>query len=236
MPPKKDKKKHKKRHHNFSDLDEEKLLEEIKLHINHGEQQVLLFMGIGLKGKGLHSNLLIFRAVEKKLYNIDPHGTGQVPMFAAQYKKVDTICNFLAKGLGFIYVPSSVSCPYLKGDRKVGFQAIENMTGYKTGFCAWWNAFIVELCCLKPDVPFDVLYKEASELLSDDPYKLYKAIVQYQYKLQRVILQIAEKAGIDIAKRADMENVYDRLITIVSERLAELRTKRKELLGYAKLK
>jgi hypothetical protein len=212
------------------------LLEEIKLHISHGEQQVLLFMGIGLKGKGFHSNLLIFRAVEKKLYNIDPHGTGQIAAYAAQYKKVDTICSFLAKGLGYTYVPSSVSCPYLKGDRKVGFQAIENMAGYKEGFCAWWNAFIVELCCLKPDVPFDLLYKEASELLSNDPYKLYKAIVHYQYKLQQVILQIAEKAGIDIASRGNMENVYDRLIIIVSDRLAKLRTKRKELLGYAKLK
>ena len=222
---------------NVSDLTiarTKELVAELKPHFQNGEKQVLLFMGIGLKGKGFHSNLLILRAVDKKIYNIDPHGTGRIAEYHAQYKKVDRVCEGLAKGLGFTYVPSSESCPYLKGERKVGFQAIENMTGYKTGFCAWWNAFIVELCCLKPEVPFETLYKEASVLLSDEPEKLYRAIVHYQYKLQQVILQIAEKAGIDVARRADMDNVYFRLSIIVSERLKALKEKRKEILGYAK--
>jgi hypothetical protein len=108
------------------------------------------------------------------------------------------------------------------------------MTGFRTGFCAWWNAFIVELCCLKPDTPFDVIYKESSELLSDEPEKLYKAIVHYQWKLQQIILQIAEKAGIDVANKADMQNVYERMGIVVATRLKQLREKRREILGYAK--
>ena len=213
---------------------QKELISELKLHLDNGEKQILLFMGIGIKGKGFHSNLLIFRAVEKKLYNIDPHGEGRIKAFEAQYKKVDTVCTALAKGVGFTYITSGQSCPYLRGERKLGFQAIECMTGHKTGFCAWWNAFVVELCCLKPDTPFDVIYKESSELLSAEPEKLYRAIIHYQYKLQQVILQIAEKAGIDVAKRGDIENVYDRLAVVVFTRLKMLKEKRKEILGYAK--
>lgn len=210
------------------------LLAELKPHFENGEKQVMLFMGIGVKSVGHHSNLLIFRAVDKKLYNIDPHGTGEVFGFKAQYKKVDKVCEALAKGLGFTYVPSADSCPYIRGASKLGFQAIEGIAGHREGFCAWWNAFIVELCCLKPDVPFEALYKEASELLSDNPEKLYRAVVHYQYKLQQVILQIADKAGIPIARRANMDNVYRRLVIVVSDRLTQLKAKRKEILGYAK--
>jgi len=210
------------------------LIAELKPHFENGEKQVMLFMGIGVKSVGHHSNLLIFRAVDKKLYNIDPHGTGDVSGFKAQYKKVDKVCEALAKGLGFAYVPSADSCPYIRGASKLGFQAIEGIAGHREGFCAWWNAFIVELCCLKPDVPFEALYKEASELLSDNPEKLYRAVVHYQYKLQQVILQIADKAGIPIARRANMDNVYRRLVIVVSDRLTQLKAKRKEILGYAK--
>lgn len=209
-----------------------RVLPAIKNIVDKGEKQIMIFLGIGTVSSGFHSNLILIRTVEKEIHIIDPHGEQTTAQYKAQYKKLNTFGNDMAKGLGFKYIPSEESCPYLTGKKKMGFQAIENLAGYSGGFCGWWSSFIIEMCCLKPDIPFVEIYKESAQLLTDKPEKLYRAIVHYQWKLQQTILEIANKAGIDTERRANMENVYERLAIVASKRLEELKEKRMKILGY----
>lgn len=210
------------------------ILPAIKNILNNGEKQILLFLSVGTVSAGHHSNLILIRAVEKEVHIIDPHGEGTISSYTAQYRKIHTFGNDLATLLGkdWKYITSEKTCPYLKKDVKRGFQAIENLYGSKMGFCGWWNAFIIEMCCLKPDTPFVEIYEESAKLLSDEPEKLYKAIVHYQWKLQQTIIEIANKAGIETEGRADMQNVYNRVAIVIAERLNELKEKRMKILGY----
>jgi hypothetical protein len=210
--------------------------EEIQKNFQKGEKQVLFFMGIGID-RSYHSNLILVRAVEKKVYIIDPHGTQNVRIFHAQYGKQEKIVAFLAKQLGFQLVRSEESCPYLIKEKRLGFQAIENLAENREGFCGWWNGFMIELCCLKPDVPFPQLYKEARELLSDDPVKLYNVVVKFQYNIQQIIVGILEKSDkAEMRGRTSFRDftLYRQVASIVNERLRQLKAKRKEILGYAK--
>jgi hypothetical protein len=122
----------------------------------------------------------------------------------------------------------------LSGTVKKGFQAIENLAGHKYGMCGWWSNFIVELCCLQPDIPFEDIYFEASQLLSDNPEKLFSAIMKYQYNLQQIIIEIAKKDGFDINDRTNIENLYSALSVRLFHRIADLLLKRKDILGYAR--
>ena len=210
--------------------------EEIQKNFQKGEKQVLFFMGIGID-RSYHSNLILVRAVEKKVYIIDPHGTQNVRIFHAQYGKQEKIVAFIAKQLGFQFVRSEESCPYLIKEKRLGFQAIENLAEHREGFCGWWNGFMIELCCLKPDVSFPLLYKEARELLSDDPVKLYNVVVKFQYNIQQIIVGILEKSDkAEMRGRTSFKDftIYREVASIVNERLRQLKAKRKEILGYAK--
>jgi hypothetical protein len=211
--------------------------EEIKKNFQNGAKQVLFFMGIGID-KSYHSNLILVRAVEKKVYIIDPHGTQSMRIFHAQYGKQEKIVAFIAKQLGFQLVRSEESCPYLIKEKRLGFQAIEGLAEHREGFCGWWNGFMIELCCLKPDVSFEALYKEARELLSDDPVKLYNVVVKFQYNIQQIIVGILEKSDkAEMRGRTSFKDftIYREVASIVNERLRQLKAKRKEILGYAKL-
>jgi len=209
--------------------------EMIKLHLDKGDKQIIIYFGIGAKGHG-HQNVLLIRAVDRKVYIIDPHGTQSVSELEPSYKKQKAVVGMIAKLIGdFTVVPSEDSCPYLHRDKKRGFQAIENLSGHREGMCGWWSNFIIELCCLKPDVPFEALYKEASELLSDEPERLFRTVMKYQYNLQQIIIQIAKKAGLDVKEHTDIKNVYATLSLLLSDRIGQLLEKRKEILGYAKL-
>ena len=209
--------------------------EMIKLHLDKGEKQIILYFGIGAKDHG-HQNVLLVRAVDRKVYIIDPHGTQSSSALEPSYKKQKAVIDMIAKLIGdFTVVPSADSCPYLRKDVRKGFQAIENLSGHHFGMCGWWSNFIIELCCLKPDVPFEVLYKEASELLSDEPERLFQTVMKYQYNLQQIIIQIAKKAGLDVKEHTDIKNVYGSLSILLTDRLGLLLEKRQEILGYAKL-
>lgn len=209
--------------------------EMIKLHLDKGEPQIILYFGIGDKTHG-HQNLLLIRAVDKKIYIIDPHGSQTTSVLEPSYKKQKAVIEMIAKLIGdYTVVPSADSCPYIHKEVRRGFQAIESIAGHKMGMCGWWSNFIIEMCCLKPDVPFEALYKEASMLLSDEPEKLFKVVMKYQYTLQQIIIQIAKNAGIDVKDDTDIRNVYMSLSVVLSDRLLDLLGKRREILGYAKL-
>ena len=223
-----------------------KIYEEVSLHLSKGEPQLLFYTNLGLKGKGLHANFVLIRAVDKKVYLIDPHGKQGVKAYYAQYEKQEKIFGGLATKLGYTYVPSDKSSPYvIKGleyggigiqisEKRKGFQAIENMAGRREGFCGWWSAFMIELACLKPTIPFEEVLKETSELLTDNPIKVYKAIVKYQWSLQQVVIEIALKAGVKDVERAPLDNLLEVIAGTLSDRLTQLKAKRKEILGYAK--
>lgn len=222
-----------------------KIYEEVSLHLSKGEPQLLFYTNLGLKGKGLHANFVLIRAVDKKVYLIDPHGKQGIFSYKAQYEKQEKIFGGLATKLGYEYVPSEKSSPYaikaleyggikISAEKRKGFQAIENMLGRREGFCGWWDAFMIELACLKPDVPFETVLKETSDLLTDNPMKVYKAIVKYQYTLQQVVVEIALKAGYKDIQHAPINNLLETIAETISDRLTQLKAKRKEILGYAK--
>jgi hypothetical protein len=214
-----------------------KITEKIKEALDKGAPQVLLRMGMGLKGFGYHANAIIVRAVDKKIYIVDPHGEQEIEKYKAQYKKQLSIITKIAKELKYTVVPSGESCPYpsLRGNVKKGFQSIEGLLGRKMGFCGWWSYFIIEMCCLKPDVPFEDLYAEARTLLSDSPEKIFNVIVKYQYNLQQIAIKIAKEEGIDITDKVPTENIYNVIGANVSDKIGDLLIKRKDLLGYGEL-
>lgn len=214
-----------------------KITATIKEALDKGAPQVLLRMGMGLKGFGYHANAIIVRAVDKKIYIVDPHGEQEIEKYKAQYKKQLSIITKIAKELKYTVVPSGESCPYpsLRGNVKKGFQSIEGLLGRKMGFCGWWSYFIIEMCCLKPDVPFEALYAEARALLSDSPEKIFNVIVKYQYNLQQIAINIAKEEGIDITDKVPTENMYNVIGANVSDKIENLLIKRKELLGYGEL-
>jgi len=215
-----------------------KIIEEIKKNLDRGEEQILLKMGIGTKSAGFHANAIIVRAVDKKIYIVDPHGTQEVEKYKAQYKKQLSIITKIAEKLKYTVVPSGESCPYPKlgKDVKKGFQAIENLLGRKMGFCGWWSYFIIEMCCLKPDVPFEALYAEARTLLSDSPEKIFNVIVKYQYNLQQIAIKMIKEVGVKgLTDKTDIQKVYDFLAVVLSNNIGDLLIKRKDLLGYGEL-
>ena len=239
-----------------------KIYDEVSLHLSKGEPQLLFYTNLGLRGKSLHANFVLIRAVDKKVYLIDPHGKQDIRDYKAQYEKQEKIFGGLATKLGYEYVPSEMSSPYavkslqaelhnmdirksdmseerkqmylMQTEKKYGFQTIENMLGRKEGFCGWWGAFMIELACLKPTIPFEAVLKETSELLTSDPIKVYKAIVKYQYMLQQVVVEIATKAGLKDVEHAPLDNLLGVVAGTLSVRLTQLKEKRKEILGYAK--
>jgi hypothetical protein len=234
-----------------------KIYEEVSLHLSKGEPQLLFYTNLGIKGGGFHANFVLIRAVDKKVYLIDPHGGQTVKDYKGQYEKQKKIFGGLAKEIGYEYVPSDKSAPILstdtlnqmlnelgakKGKRykqftqeeAYGFQAVECMTGQKTGFCGWWNAFLIELCCLKPEVPFEIVYREVLDILRTDPMKCFNAIVKYQYTLQQEIVRIAVKAGIADAGGMYLDKLLRSVAISVSDNITRLKAKRKEILGYAK--
>lgn len=210
------------------------ITEQIKLHLNKGEKQIILYFGIGAKGHG-HQNLIIIRAVEKKLYIFDPHGTQALKVLEPSYKKQIKVMEMIGKEIGFEVVGSADTCPYIYKDVRKGFQAIENLSGEKYGMCGWWSNFMIELCCLKPDTPLADLYKEASDLLSDKPQVLFNVVMKYQYNLQQIILEISKKAGLK-TDSAPIEEVYNSIAVILTQRIEQILEKRKQILGYGNKK
>jgi len=234
-----------------------KIYEEVSLHLSKGEQQLLFYTNLGLRGKSLHANFVLIRAVDKKVYLIDPHGGQSVKDYKAQYEKQKKIFGGLAEKLGYEYVPSEKSSPILSAEtinkmldglgmrtgkqyrhnteeEAYGFQAVEGLAGYNTGFCGWWNAFLIELCCLKPEMAFEAVYREVLDILRTDPMKCFNAIVKYQYTLQQEIVRIAEKSGMENAKHAELHSLLKTVAVSVSDSITQLKEKRKEILGYAK--
>jgi hypothetical protein len=219
-------------------------IKEIKLHINKGENQLLFFMGLkGRKSKGsnpsLHSNMVLIRVNEKRLYIIDPHGKQTVGMYKNDYEEQQTICVYLAKQLGYTLVKSDESIPDSKYStvQKRGFQAIENMYQQREGYCGWWNCFIMELCFLHPTVPLDVIYKQALDIMDGgEPYVVLQVIQNYQRSIQNIISELGKKAGlpVDDATTPSLE-VCDVMSDVLTTRLTALKGRRKELLGYAKI-
>ena len=209
------------------------MIDEIKRHLEKGEKQLIFYISIGVK-KSWHSNFVLIRAVDKKIYIVDPHGEQSVPEFKAQYVKQAKICEGIAKALGYELVSSGQSCPYIRGNVKLGFQAIECLLKRGYGFCGWWNSFIVELCCLKPDTPFETLYKEASDLMTAEPAKVFRVIVNYQYRIQQMIEEVGKKGGLKLDASVERHIMFDAVFNLMSDRLYALRQKRRELLGYAK--
>ena len=210
------------------------ITDQIKLHLDKGEKQIILYFGIGAKDHG-HKNVIIIRAVEKKLYIFDPHGTQSLRVLEPSYKKQAKVIEMIGKEIGFEVVGSADTCPYVyKGVRK-GFQSIENLSGEKYGMCGWWSGFMIELCCLKPDIPLADLYKEASDLLSDRPQVLFNVVMKYQYNLQQIILEIAKKAGLK-TDSAPIKEVYNAIAVILTQRTEHILEKRKQILGYGNKK
>lgn len=212
------------------------ITEIIKQNLDRGEQQILLRISISV-GKSAHANVIIIRAIDKKIYIVDPHGTQELKKYKGQYAKQLSIMTKIAKKLKYTVVPSGESCPYptLRKDVKNGFQAVENLYQSKFGFCGWWSFFIIEMCCLKPTVPFESLYAEARTLLSDDPIKIFNVIVKYQYNLQQITLKIAKEAGITITDKVSNDSMYSIVASYTSDKIGELLVKRKAILGYGEL-
>ena len=163
----------------------------------------------------------------------------------------------MAKSIGYEYIDSETSCPYIYKGIKKGFQAIENLFNQKTGFCGYWSTFILELALQNPDESMVDVYKRASELFTDEPQKVFKTIIKYQANLSTIINDIAKNEGIDLktqnifSLKQSSKTYFEGTITLrsyvdeknnepislfvkkITDKLTMIYLNQKKLLGYA---
>lgn len=233
---------------------------QIKDILEKSNKQFILPISIGLKSSGGgHKLFALFRPFEKKIYVIDPHGEQGVPDYKTTYKDQNTYFSNLAYDLGYTYVKSEDSCPYIRADKKRGFQSMEvffqreQKVKKVLGFCGYWSYFLMELALQHPNLPMNEVYKKAADIFTADPGKVYRTIVKYQANMSMIINEIAKDNGLNLnnamdvfegnfidgrtgADRIDISKVSDfqKFMKTISNNLTRICLLQKEKLGYGK--
>lgn len=227
------------------------LFDNIKNILDKSNKQVALQTTIGTKSSGLHAIVALFRPFEKKVYVMDPHGTQGVSDFKATYQDQNRYFTQLANHIGYEYITSDASCPYVVRDKRRGFQSIENMLGKKMGFCGYWSLFLMELALQHPTMPMTDVYKKAGDIFTDNPDKVFRTIVKYQANVSMIINEIAKEEGINISdffkmkttnipinKKSQltelnvMNSSFQKFCKIVSNNITKIYFLQKTKLGY----
>ena len=226
--------------------------------LEKSKKQIILPITIGLKSEtGGHKLLALFRPFEKKIYVIDPHGGQRVEKYKTTYEEQNKYFKKLADKIGYEFIKSEDSCPYIKGDKKKGFQSIESMLGKKMGFCGYWTYFIIELALQHPNQSLKEVYKKAADIFSDDPAKVFRTIVKYQANMSMIINEIAKDSGLNLSNamsvfeddisrykliksgkdRLNLDKInspFQKFMKTISDNMSRIYLLQKQKLGYGK--
>jgi len=169
----------------------DKFLKNLKLCFETGEQMII----IPLRIPG-HLNMLFIKVATREIIRFEPHGSH------FQNNEEDTHTNVFLEDLtakinryfkltpkrAFRYIPPYDICPRTNARiRYHGFQAydlssklLKNGRQVKEdGFCLLWSWFFAECVITNPEMPIAEIYKEAENILYEEPINIATIIRGY---------------------------------------------------------
>jgi hypothetical protein len=147
--------------------------------IKKGEKTIIIPLTYE-RGKGGHSNVLIYRKNTNELEHFEPHGgeyIGNEKIQNAAKKIMLLFTNILNLGLKrenlpeVKYIEASQVCPYIRG-----LQTLETNSKLKKkkeepmGYCAAWSMFFTELCFKNPELSSNQVLDNIYNYLTTKPY------------------------------------------------------------------
>jgi len=176
-----------------------------------------------------HSNLIIVKVDTREIIRFEPHGGKFLPepgedeeygdadieINRKMKRLTDRINDFL--GLNergkrpFVYHEPIEIVPRDADDRPRtrGFQGMEEMISMDFGgLCQLWTMFFMECVLKNPDMPIKDIYKNAYELMNDDPQYFKDVIVGYFLNMNDEIKKMKNFIAKSITK-GDLDKYLD---------------------------
>jgi hypothetical protein len=176
-----------------------------------------------------HSNLIIIKVDTREIIRFEPHGGKFLPepdedeeygdadieINRKMKRLTDRINDFL--GLNergkrpFVYHEPIEIVPRDADDRPRtrGFQGMEEMISMDFGgLCQLWTMFFMECVLKNPDMPIKDIYKNAYELMNDDPQYFKDVIVGYFLNMNDEIKKMKNFIAKSITK-GDLDKYLD---------------------------
>ena len=146
--------------------------------IKKGEKTIIIPLSYE-RGKGGHSNVLIYRKNTNELEHFEPHGgeyIGNEKLQNASKKMMLLFTNILNLELKqenlpqVKYIEASQVCPYIRG-----LQTLEGNSNLKInkdepkGYCSVWSMFFTELCFKNPELSSNQVLDNIYNYLTTKP-------------------------------------------------------------------
>jgi hypothetical protein len=197
---------------NYNEWDIDKFLKDIKLCLETGEK--LIIIPLRLK---THLNMLFIKTETREIIRFEPHGSAYRGSKKTEDKKTNTFLENLTSKINtylglksnrkFKYVSPYDVCPRGISSDYRGFQSSDfsgkvfingnpslvQKNKKESGFCALWSWFFAECVLANPDIPIDVVYKEADKSLRDFPMKIAIIIRGYFLSVNDELKEMKEK-------------------------------------------
>ena len=197
---------------NYNDWDVDKFLKDLKLCLETGE--TLIIIPFRLKA---HLNMLFIKSETREIIRFEPHGSAYRGSKKTEDKKTNTFLENLTSKINtylglksnrkFKYVSPYDVCPRGISSDYRGFQSSDfsgkvfingnpslvQKNKKESGFCALWSWFFAECVLANPDIPIDVVYKEADKSLRDFPMKIAIIIRGYFLSVNDELKEMKEK-------------------------------------------
>jgi hypothetical protein len=176
-----------------------------------------------------HMNLLIFKIDTREIIRFEPHGEAthgntkdkmdiEFNNFCKKLTEdINDYLNLNIKGKRpFKFVPPTDICPRVpnfEGAYKRGFQSMENVMNSKTGFCQLWSMFFMECVLRNPDMDIRDVYKEAYDVMKDQPSFFLAVIKGYFVEVNELLTDInffQKSIKASELKVIHWENFYDK--------------------------
>ena len=168
----------------------DKFLKNLKLCLETGEQLIIIPLRMPS-----HLNMLFIKVATREIIRFEPHGSHyqdneedtHTNVFLEDLTaKINTYFKLTAKR-AFRYIPPYAICPRTNGIHYHGFQAydfssklLKNGRQVKEdGFCLLWSWFFAECVITNPEMPIAEIYKEAENILYEEPMKIATIIRGY---------------------------------------------------------
>ena len=197
---------------NYNGWDVDKFLKDLKLCLETGETLIIIPLRLRT-----HLNMVFIKSETREIIRFEPHGSAYRGSKKTEDKKTNTFLENLTSKINtylglkskrkFKYVSPYDVCPRGISSDYRGFQSSDysgkvfingipllfKENKKESGFCALWSWFFAECVLANPDIPIDVVYKEADKSLRDFPMKIAIIIRGYFLSVNDELKEMKEK-------------------------------------------
>ena len=176
--------------------------------------------------------MLFIKTETREIIRFEPHGSAYRGSKKTEDKKTNTFLENLTSKINtylglksnrkFKYVSPYDVCPRGISSDYRGFQSSDfsgkvfingnpslvQKNKKESGFCALWSWFFAECVLANPDIPIDVVYKEADKSLRDFPMKIAIIIRGYFLSVNDELKEMKEKYN-SITGKYVKNNIYN---------------------------